>query len=117
MIPIKTVRFIIILLGFIVVFGRICIAGTWIDDFSDKTLRDWGGGQTDDVVSAAVVRGHFNYRGKKQNAQYRIQNYGLGEIQDFSLELNFMVRHIGVPEESFWLIEYKSFNEKTGKYV
>ena len=116
MMSIKTVRLTIILLGFIVVFARMCIAGTWIDDFSDRTLRDWGGGQTDDKLSAAVVRGHFNYRGKKQNAQYRIQNYGLGEIQDFSLELNFMVRHIGVSEESFWLIEYQSFNEETGKY-
>ena len=116
MIPIKTVRFIIILLGFIVVFLRICIAGTWIDDFSDRILRDWGGGQTDDVVSAAVVRGHFNYRGKKQGAVYSIRNWGLGEIEDFSLELKFMVRNIRGPEDSYWWVKYMSFNEETRKY-
>ena len=113
MIPIRIILFMITLPGFIVVFGRMGIAGTWIDDFSN--LRDWGGDRTAAEFSAVVVDGHFNYRGKKQNAQYRIQNNGLGEIQDFSLELNFMVRHIGVPEESFWLIEYKSFNEKNGQ--
>lgn len=113
--PNRTVQFIIVLLG-LAVFEQMCIAGTWIDDFSDKTLRDWGSGQVDDVLSATVVDGHFNYRGKKQNAQYRVQNYGLGEIQDFSLELKFMVRHIRVPEESFWEIEYFSFNEETGEY-
>ena len=117
MIPKRIVQSMIILAGFIVVFGRMCIAGTWIDDFSDRTLRDWGGEQIDDQLSATVVDGHFNYRGKKQNAQYRIQNYGLGEIQDFSLQLKFMVRHIRVPEESFWLIQYFAFNEETGKYI
>ena len=105
----------IVLLG-LAVFRQMCIAGTWTDDFSDPTLRDWGGEQIDDELSAAVVDGHFNYRGKKQNAQYRVQNYGLGEIQDFSLELKFMVRHLPVPEESFWEIEYYSFNEETAEY-
>ncbi len=113
--PIKTVQFMIVLLG-LAVFGRICTAGTWIDDFSDKTLRDWGSGRVDDELSAAVVDGHFNYRGKKQNAQYRILNWGLGRIKDFSMESKFMVRNIRGPEDSYWWIEYMSFNEETRKY-
>lgn len=111
--PIKTTRFMVVFLG-LVGFGRMCIAGTWIDDFSN--LQDWGGDRIAAEFSAAVVNGHFNYRGKKQNAQYRMENWGLGRIKDFSLDLKFMVRNIQVPEESFWLIEYKSFNEETGKY-
>ena len=107
--PIKTVQFIFVFLTGIVVFGRMCIAGTWIDDFSN--LRDWGVGQIDDELSAAIVGGRFNYIGKKQEAIYRIKNSELGEIQDFSLELKFMVGHIQVPEESFWSIQYYSFNE------
>ena len=116
MIPIKTVRLTIVLLGLIVVFGRMCIAGTWIDDFSDQTLRDWGAGQIDDKVSAAVVDGHFNYRGKKQGAGISFGNWELGVIQDFSLELKFKVRHVRVPAESLWQISYYLFNDETSKY-
>ena len=120
--PIKTFRFMVVLLGTIVVFVRMCIAGTWIDDFSDRNLRDWGfrglGGGTviNDEVSLGVVGGHFYFRGKKQHAHYNMTNWALGEIQDFSLELKFMVRNIRVPRESSWFIRYSSFNEETLKF-
>ena len=113
---IKTVRFIIVLLGTIVVFTRMCIAGTWIDDFSDRTLRDWEGGLRNDEVSATVVGGHFYYRGIIERASYEMENWALGEIQDFSLELKFMVRNLRVPRESSWIIQYSLFNEETWDY-
>ena len=113
MIPIKTVRFIIVLLAVVFVFVRMCIAGTWIDDFSDRTLRDWGGGVINDEFSATVVDGHFNYRGKNQDANFRFINWGLGKIQDFSLELKFMVRNVRVPTESGWSIQYEAVKEET----
>ena len=115
---IKTAVFMVILLV-IVVFGQMCIAGTWIDDFSDRNLRDWGfrglGGGTviNDEVSLGVVGGHFYYRGKNQRARYDMKNWALGKIQDFSLELKFMVRNIRVPRESSWIIQYDSTNEET----
>ena len=116
---IKTFRFMIVLMGTVVVFVRMCIAGTWIDDFSDRNLRDWGfrglGGGTviNDEVSLGVVGGHFYFRGKKQHALYSITNRALGKIQDFSLELKFMVRNIRVPRESTWFIRYALVNEET----
>ena len=110
---IKTAVFMVILLV-IVVFRQMCIAGTWIDDFSDQTLRDPGrGGLINDEVSATVVDGHFYYRGKNQRARYEMQNWKLGNIQDFSLELKFMVRNVRVPQESSWIIRYALFNEET----
>ena len=112
--PIKTFQFMIVLSGTIVVFGQMCIAGTWIDDFSDRNLRDWGfrglGGGTvmNDEVSLGVVGGHFYFRGKKQHAHYNMTNRGF--------ELKFMVRNIRVPRESSWFIRYASFNEETGEF-
>lgn len=114
--PIKTFRFMVVLSGTIVVFVRMCIAGTWIDDFSDRNLRDWGGGLINDEVSATVVDGHFYYKGKKQRALHGMKNWELGKIQDFSLELKFMVRDIRVPQERSWTIQYTSFNEETGDF-
>ena len=116
--PIKTIRFLIVLLGTVVVFVRMCIAGTWIDDFSDRTLPDWGprhlgGGRINDEVSATVVDGHFYYKGKKQRVHYGMKNWELGKIQDFSLELTFMFGNIRDRLESSWIIEYSSFNEAT----
>ena len=69
-----------------------------------------------DVVSVAVVNGHFNYRGKKQGAQSVIRNWGIGEIQDFSMELKFMVGNIRVPDECHWRIRHYLFNDETRKY-
>ena len=109
---IKTAVFMVILLV-IVVFGQMCVAGMWIDDFSDPTLRDWGSGLIDGKIRVAVVDGHFNYRGKKQRARHGITNSGVGKIQDFSLTLKFMFRHIRVPEESYWSIRHYLFNEVT----
>ena len=123
--PIKTFRFMIVLLGTVVVFVRMCIGGTWIDDFSDRTLPDWGsplgprhmgGGRINDGVSAGVVDGHFNYEGKKQRVHHDMKNWGLGEIQDFSLELKFMVRNMRDQLESWWFIKYASFNEENGDF-
>ncbi len=111
--PIKTFRFMIVFLEIIVVFGRLCTAGTWIDDFSDPTLRDWGGGLLNDEVRATVVDGQFNFSGKKQGANHRMTNWELGEIQDFSLELKFMVRNVRNPMDSGWSVQYTAFNEKT----
>ena len=115
MIPIKTVRFIIVLMGTIVVSGRLCIAGTWIDDFSDQTLRGWGGELMNDMYSAAAVDGRFNFRGKEQEANHSMANWELGEIQDFSLELKFMVRNVRNPADSGWSVVYVDFNEETRK--
>ena len=114
--PIKTFRLTIVLLGTVVVMGQMCIAGTWIDDFSDRTLKDWGGGRRDGELSATVVDGHFYYRGINERAFYQMENRGLGKIGDFSLELKFMVRNLRVPDESSWIIEYGLFNEETWDY-
>ena len=121
--PIKTFRFMIVLAGILLGFVRICIAGTWIDDFSDRTLADWGprhlgGGRINDGVSATVVDEHFYYRGKNQRerAHHNMMNWELGKIQDFSLELKFMVRDLRVPEWCSWFIEYSLFNDETWEY-
>ena len=111
--PIKTFRLIIVLLGTVVVMGQMCIAGTWIDDFSDRTLRDWGGGRRNQKLSAGIVRGHFYYKGIIEQAFYQTENRALGKIQDFSLELKFMVRNLRVRQGSIWAIDYASFNQKT----
>ena len=117
--PIKTCRFMIVLFVTVAVFGRMCIAGTWIDDFSDRNLRDWGlrdpgrGTVITDEVSAGIVGGHFYYRGKNERAFYHMENFALGKIQDFSLELKFMVRNLRVPRESSWTIQYDSIDEET----
>ncbi|MDE0187155.1 MAG: hypothetical protein OXP71_17070 [Candidatus Poribacteria bacterium] len=113
---IKTARLMIVLLGTIFVFGQMCIAGTWTDDFSDPTLRDWDGGLRNDEVSATVVGGHFYYRGKDQLARHNMENRGLGKIQDFSLELKFMFRNLRVPQGSYWVIMYALFDEETWDY-
>ncbi len=123
--PIKTFRFMIVLLVIVAVFGRMCIAGTWIDDFSDRNLPDWGpprgpqhfgGGRINDGVNAGVVDGHFHYEGKKQRTSHNLKNWGLGKIQDFSLELKFMFRDIRDSLESSWTIRYASFNEEKGDF-
>ena len=114
--PIKLFRFMIVRAGILLVFVRFCIAGTWIDDFSDRTLRDWEGGLINDEVSAGVVGGHFYYRGKNERAGYYMENRGLGKIEDFSLELKFMVRDLRVPEWCSWSIEYSLFNDETWEY-
>ena len=123
--PIKTFRFMIVLFVTVFVFGRMCIAGTWIDDFSDRNLPDWGpprgpqhfgGGRINDGVNAGVVDGHFHYEGKKQRTSHHLKNWGLGKIQDFSLELKFMFRNIRDRLESSWTIRYASFNEEKGDF-
>ncbi len=113
--PIKTFRFMVVLFVTVVLFGRMCIAGTWIDDFSDPTLRDWEGSRINVGFNTGVVDGHFYYRGTNQHVN-DMENIALGKIQDFSLELKFMIRNLRVPEYSFWTIEYSSFNEETWNY-
>jgi len=55
--PIKTFRFMIVLFVTAAVFGRMCIAGTWIDDFSDPTLRDWEGGLKKTRLAQVLLAG------------------------------------------------------------
>ncbi len=93
----------IIFLGTIVI-GRMCIAGTWIDDFSDRSLEDWGGtwDLKNDKHSAGVNKGRFNFRGKSEIANLSLRNSKIGEIHDFTLEIKFMFRRIEVPEKTGW---------------
>ena len=110
-------RFVTIFLG-TVAFGQMCIAGTWYDDFSDRTLEDWGrpGQFKDDRYSVGVNKGRFNFRGKREIANLSLGNWKLGEIHDFSLKLKFMYRRIEVPVESSWEIVYMVENKDTGEW-
>ena len=103
----RKTRFVTILLG-TVAFGHMCIAGTWIDDFSDRTLEDWGGTfeLKNDNHSAGVNKGRFNFRGKREIANLNLGNSKIGEIHDFTLEMKFMFRRVEVPETSSWGISY-----------
>ncbi len=112
--PIKNIRLILVMLGTVVACGRVCTAGTWVDDFSDRTLRDWGFIEKSNDWSATVNNEHFNFKGKNEDANFTIRNWELGEIQDFSLGMKFMFRHIG--NESYWKIIYLAQNKKTGEY-
>ena len=114
---VKTPRLMIVLLGIVACVG-LGIAGTWIDDFSDPANIDWGpipliNKFSDGVFSVGVSDGHFEFRGKKQNANLSLQNWSLGEIRDFSLEMRFMFRHIRVPKESSWTVGYEAVNKET----
>ena len=114
---VKTTRLMIVLLE-IVVFVRIGIAGTWIDDFSNPTSRDWGpipeiNKFSDGEFSVDINEGYFEFRGKKQNANLSLQNWNLGEVRDFSMEMRFMFRNIRVPMESVWTIGYEAVNKET----
>ena len=112
---IKNVGFTTALLALLVLFGQMCIAGTWIDDFSDPTLWDWGGteGFEDEDFRAGVNDGRFNFRGRREGASLSLTNIMLGEIQDFTLEMEIMVRNIRGPESSSWGIWYRTYNEET----
>ena len=101
-----------------VAIGQVSIAGTWTDDFSDRTLWDWGGteGLEDDELRVGVHNGQFNYRGIRVNAGLQLTNYILGKVGNFTLEMKFMVRNIRGPESSSWGISYYTYNEETGKY-
>ena len=109
-----------VILLVIVVFGQMCIAGTWIDDFSDRNLRDWGfrglGGGTviNDEVSLGVVGGHFYYRGKNQRARYDMKNWALGKIQDFSLELKLWLETSEFHGRALGLFNMTQLTKKRG---
>ena len=116
---VKTASVMIVLVA-IVAFGRISIAGTWIDDFSNPTNSDWGpipaiNKFSDGKFSVALNEGYFEFRGKKQNANLSLRNWSLGEVRDFSMEMRFMFRNIRVPEEIFWNIGLKAVNKETGE--
>ena len=104
----RDVSFTTVLLAPLVLCGQICIAGTWIDDFSDRTLDDWGGtwGLKNDRHRAGVNNGRFYFRGKSDLANLSLGNRRIGEIHQFTLEMRFMFRRIEVPEESAWGIIY-----------
>ena len=116
--PIKRVSLIVAFTVSVFAFGHTCIAGTWIDDFSDRTLWDWGGteGFEDEEFSAGVNDGRFNFRGRRVGAYLDLTNFMLGKVEDFKLEMKFMVRNILGPESSSWGISYYTYNEETGKY-
>ena len=113
---VKYVRFTTVLFTPLVLFGPMCIAGTWIDDFSDRTLWDWGGaeGFENDEFHAGVKDGRFNFRGRREGASLSLTNHLLGDIQNFTLEMEIMVRNIRGPESSSWGIFY-SYNEERRK--
>ena len=111
---IKNIRLIPVLLMGVIAYGQICVAGTWIDDFSDRTLRDWGFIKESDDWVVVVNNERFSFRGKNEDANFVIRNWALGEIQDFTLEMKFMLRQIGL-KESGWKISYEAWNKKTWK--
>ena len=109
--PIMCARFVIILIG-AVVFGRLCIAGTWNDDFSDRNSKDWGPLEfVDDIFeefSIGIKNGSLNYRGKREDANLSLRNWKLEGLRDFMLEMKFMFRNIEEPEESSWTVTYET---------
>ncbi len=116
--PIKNIRLILVLLGCVIAYGQVCTAGTWVDDFSDRTLRDWGFIEKNDDWIAIVNNERFNFRGKNEDANFALINWELGEIQDFSLELQVMFMNIR--DKSFWRITYvaqPNLMEEPGGFV
>ena len=117
---VKSVLLIVVFMLTVVAFGRMSVAGTWIDDFSDRTLEDWGGswGFKNDEFSAGVNNGSFNFRGKKESANLSLKNWSVGNVHDFTLEMKFMIRRFPVPEEetSYWRISHEDFNEELDEY-
>ena len=121
---VTNVLLIIMFMLTVVGFGQISVAGTWIDDFSDRTLEDWGGSRgfkfQNDEFSAGVNSDRFNFRGKKDNANLSIKNWKVGNVNDFTLEMKFMIRHLPAvgPEgtEGYWKICYEAFNEETHEH-
>ena len=115
---VKSVLLMIVSLLTFVAFGQIGLAGTWIDDFSDRTLWDWGGteGFENEEFRAGVDDGRLNFRGRRVGAYLDLTNFMLGKVEDFKLEMKFMVRNILGPESSSWGISYYTYNEETGKY-
>ena len=109
-----------VLMMTVVLFGKLCIAGTWYDDFSDRTSEDWGPLEfMDDFfeeLSIGIKKGSLNFRGKKEKPNFGLQNWRLGEIHDFSLEMKFMFRHFRVPEECYWAIDFGAQNQETGEW-
>lgn len=117
---VKSVLLMIVFLLTFVASGQVGLAGTWIDDFSDRTLEDWGVtlGFKNDKFSAGVNNGRFNFRGKKENANLSLINWKVGDVNDFTLEMKFMIRRFPVPEEelSYWTISHEAFNEELGEH-
>ena len=110
----KMVALITFLLASLLLFGQTCIAGTWYDDFSDRTLWDWGGteGFENEEFSAGVKDGRFNFRGKRAGASLHLTNFMLGQIQEFTLEMKFKIRNVQGPESSLWGIWYRAYDEE-----
>ena len=113
--PIKNSRLILVLLGCVIAYGQVCTAGTWVDDFSDRTLRDWGFIEKNDDWIVIVNNERFNFRGRNEDFGVTFTNWELGEIADFTLEMKFMLKHIGL-KGSGWRIGYEAWNEEKGEY-
>ena len=112
--PVVCARFVIIVIG-AVVFGRICTAGTWYDDFSDRTSEDWGPLQfiDEEEFSIGIKNGSLNYRGEREDANLSLRNWKLEELRDFMLEMKFMFRNIEVPKESSWRFKYATDDDRS----
>ncbi len=79
---VKSVLLIIVFLLTFVASGQVGLAGTWIDDFSDRTLWDWGGteGFEDEEFRAGVDDGRLNFRGRRVSAYLDLRNFMLGKV-------------------------------------
>ena len=107
--PIKNVLLIFTLLGTALLFGLPCTAGIWKDDFSDSTLRDWGGSFKSDECIMHVEDGCLNFKGLQNNARFRTKNWAIGEIKDYSLEVEWKVQQIDL-QRGVWGIEYQAYD-------
>ena len=110
---------IIVFLATIVQLGQISVAGTWYDDFSDRTSEDWGPLQfiDEEEFSIGIKNGSLNYRGKRENANLSLRNWKLEELRDFTLEIKFMFRNIEVPMDSYWSLTYVTDGDKSLKIL
>ena len=113
----KNVRFITVLLGVIIAFEQMCIAGKWIDDFSDPNLWDWGGSKKSEAIILIVNDNHLHFAGQTEWAATSRKNKGLGKVQNFSLEVKFLLEHLEhiAPNGNYWRINYTAGNEETGE--
>ena len=104
-----------VLMMTVVLFGKLCIAGTWYDDFSDRNSEDWGPLQfiDEEEFNIGIKNGSLNYRGKREDANLSLRNWKLEGLRDFTLEMKFMFRNIEVPKESYWNITYVTDGDRS----
>lgn len=106
---IKNALLIIALLGVAILFESPCVAGIWKDDFSDSTLKDWGGSFKSGECIVGVDDGCLNFKGLQNDAQFRTKNWTLGEIKDYSLEVKWQVKQVDLHRGRLG-IEYQAYD-------